>query len=118
MAEFYDVNVLDAALREAGIPIDGCSSDGRIDYQAEATAVQKEQGAQILAEYDPDVALWGEVRKERNQLLRDSDWTAVTDSALSAGEQANWGDYRQGLRDLPQIFLDAEAVEWPDAPDA
>ena len=118
MAEFYNVNVLDAALREVGIPIDGCASDGRIDFRAEATAVQKEQGAQILADYDPDVALWGEVRKERNQLLRDSDWIAVTDSVLSAEEQADWGDYRQELRDIPQTFSDdPESVVWPEIPE-
>ena len=50
-------------------------------------------------------------------LLRDSDWTAVTDSALGGAEQTAWAEYRQELRDIPQTYDDAESVVWPDAPE-
>ena len=115
MAEFYDVNVLDAALREAGIPIDGCSSDGRIDYQAEATAVQKQQGAQILAEYDPDVALWIEVRNKRDALLAASDHVLMPDYPME--DRSAWESYRQELRDIPQAYSDIEEIAWPEDPE-
>lgn len=48
---------LDAALRAAGIPIDGCASDGRIDFRAEATDEQRQAAALIRAaqpEHNPD----------------------------------------------------------------
>ena len=48
MAEI-DATTLDRALRAAGIPIDGVSCDGRIDFQAEATTEQQEAAATLLA---------------------------------------------------------------------
>ena len=60
---------------------------------------------------------WIDARTERDQLLRDSDWTAVTDTALSEADQTDWEDYRQDLRDIPQTYsADVESVVWPDAP--
>jgi hypothetical protein len=59
---------------------------------------------------------WIDARTERDQLLRDSDWTAVTDTALSEADQTDWEDYRQALRDIPQTYDDADDVVWPDAP--
>mgnify|MGYP003133204913 CR=1 FL=1 len=116
MAEFYDVNVLDAALREAGIPIDGCASDGRIDYRAEATAAQKKKGAKILADYDPDVALWGDVRKERNTKLRSSDPAMLSDYPISEADKTAMADYRATLRDIPQAFDSPTDVIFPTSP--
>ncbi len=60
---------------------------------------------------------WRVVRGNRDDLLRDSDWTAVTDSALGGAEQTAWAEYRQELRDIPQTYDDAESVVWPDAPE-
>lgn len=40
-------------LQQAGIPIDGCASDGRIDFKKEATDVQKELAKKILANHNP-----------------------------------------------------------------
>ena len=62
---------------------------------------------------------WSIVRGKRDDLLRKSDWTAVTDSALGEADQTDWGDYRQALRDVPQTFSDdPENVVWPEAPEA
>ena len=64
-----------------------------------------------------DDRAWAAVRDKRNQLLRDSDWTAVTDSALGGAEQIDWEEHRQDLRDIPQTYsADVESVVWPDAP--
>ena len=75
-----------------------------------------------LDSYDHDQFVddraWATVRAKRNQLLRDSDWTAVTDSALGGADQSDWEDYRQALRDIPQTYsADVESVVWPDAPE-
>jgi len=60
---------------------------------------------------------WSIVRGKRDGLLRDSDWTAVTDTALSEADQTDWEDYRQELRDIPQTYDDAESVVWPNTPE-
>ena len=44
-----DATQLDAALRAAGVPIDGCSSEGRVDFQGSATAAQRQQAEAIIA---------------------------------------------------------------------
>ena len=62
---------------------------------------------------------WSIVRGKRDGLLRKSDWTAVTDTALSEADQTDWEDYRQALRDIPQTYSDdPENVVWPEAPEA
>ena len=47
-------------------------------------------------------------RLERNQLLKDSDWTQLSDKGgLSDSKVTEWATYRQSLRDLPT------ASGWP-----
>jgi hypothetical protein len=41
-------------LTRAGIPIEGCAEDGRIDFLPEATQEQRGLAAQILAAHNPD----------------------------------------------------------------
>jgi len=43
-----------------------------------------------------------EMRRSRNDLLKDSDWTQLPDVPLSVQEKAEWAVYRQALRDVPQ----------------
>lgn len=42
-----------------------------------------------------------ELRRIRNALLRDSDWTQFNDSPMSEEQKQAWAVYRQALRDLP-----------------
>jgi len=71
-------------------------------------------GADIIDEGDHDVS-WEQVRRERNQALASSDWTAMKDRTMSQA----WKDYRQALRDLPQDHAVAnDAVDsWPQPPE-
>ena len=59
---------------------------------------------------------WEEVRRQRDQALADTDWTAVKDRTMSQA----WKDYRTALRDLPQENDTANdaADAFPEAPDA
>ena len=41
------------------------------------------------------------LRKQRNALLAESDWTQTADNALSSDKKTEWETYRQALRDLP-----------------
>ena len=55
-----------------------------------------------------DNSVANEKRAERNQLLKDSDWTQLADKAgLADSKVTEWTTYRQSLRDLPT------ASGWP-----
>jgi len=54
-----------------------------------------------------------EVRTQRNALLKDSDWTQVSDAPV---DQSAWADYRQALRDLPEQEGFPQEVVWPQIP--
>jgi|TARA_Y100000289_G_C3848889_1_gene112457 hypothetical protein len=63
-------------------------------------------------------------RDYRNMLLRQSDWTVMTDSPISESKQSEWKKYRQALRDLtktanPKLIgarLDLSSVTFPEKP--
>ena len=54
-----------------------------------------------------------DLRRRRNQLLTESDWTQSRDVFLSNDEE--WKNYRQQLRDLPKN-TDPMNPEWPTKP--
>ena len=70
----------------------------------------------------------GQLRKTRNQMLTDSDWTVMPDSPLSDSKKNEWKTYRQALRDLtktakpkvintgPSMLLDPSSVTFPEKP--
>ena len=57
-----------------------------------------------------------QIRGQRNQLLKDCDWTQISDSTA---DKAAWATYRQALRDLPSsITTDPRTfTNWPHNPD-
>lgn len=56
-----------------------------------------------------------EMKAERANRLRASDWTQMADAPLSVAAKLLWATYRQALRDLPGLsgFPD---VPWPTPP--
>lgn len=54
-----------------------------------------------------------EIRKLRNDLLKDSDWTQVLDAPINKDE---WATYRQQLRDIPLQQGFPFSVVWPTEP--
>lgn len=54
------------------------------------------------------------VREQRNQKLKDSDWTQVADAPV---DQAAWAAYRQALRDIPSQQGFPWEVQWPTQPE-
>jgi hypothetical protein len=60
----YNVQKLMVELESAGIPVEGCSSDGRIDFLAAATDAQRTLAAQILAAHDPLTPLQSEIDRQ------------------------------------------------------
>ena len=44
------------------------------------------------------------VRRQRDGMLRGSDWTQIGDAALGDHTAEEWAPYRQALRDVPQTY--------------
>ena len=84
----------------------------RVELTAEELA---EKQAQDQAwESGKEDRAWEDLRKERNKLLVESDWTQVIDAAV---DQLAWATYRQALRDLPENTADVFNPVWPTKPE-
>lgn len=53
------------------------------------------------------------VRRQRNEKLKESDWTQVEDSPV---DKQVWADYRQQLRDVPTQAGFPWTIDWPVEP--
>jgi hypothetical protein len=60
------------------------------------------------------VDLWEEFRKERNRRLQESDWTQCLDVRMI--NDSEWKEYRENLRNLPQITTNPKKPNWPIQP--
>lgn len=67
--------------------------------------------AEAIAAKDADQAK--SVREQRNQKLKDSDWTQLIDAPV---DRQAWVVYRQELRDITSQAGFPWEVTWPDAP--
>lgn len=52
------------------------------------------------------------IRKQRDRLLAECDWTQIPDNQLSPAEREAWQKYRQALRDFPATCNPYNS-EWP-----
>ena len=55
---------------------------------------------------------WDRVRKERNELLAETDFYALSDVPMSS----DMTTYRKALRDVPASVENSEDVVWPEKP--
>lgn len=53
------------------------------------------------------------VRSSRNERLKESDWTQITDATA---DKAAWATYRQALRDISSQAGFPWIITWPDTP--
>lgn len=73
-------------------------------------------GALVDIEPADDIDLIRQIRLDRNLLLAKTDWTQLPDAPV---DKQAWAEYRQALRDLPETgILSADAVQWPQPPEA
>ena len=85
-----------------------------VDRPATATEPAKtavEQEAEYKAQKDAEQAK--NMREQRNQKLKDSDWSQVADAPV---DKTVWATYRQALRDVPKQAGFPWDINWPDAP--
>ena len=95
-------------------------------YAYETEEERQEWGLPELAEMTPEEVeahlnppvdpeqLADKARVQRAALLRESDWTQVSDAPV---DQQAWADYRQALRDVPEQPGFPENINWPVAPE-
>lgn len=57
-----------------------------------------------------------EIRNKRDELLKETDWTQMEDTALTKENQEIYKEYRQKLRDIPEQSLFPYQVEFPAIP--
>ena len=62
------------------------------------------------ADYDAAAA---EIRAERDKRIAATDWTVLGDAKTA---KADWREYRQALRDVPEQAGFPYAVQWPTRP--
>ena len=60
---------------------------------------------------------WKKIRKERNQLLGESDYMILADAPVDETQKQEWTTYRQVLRDIPQDYDSPDEVVYPDKPE-
>lgn len=84
------------------------------------TFITRDQTQEEIEEENNEILQnkWNDVRRQRNELLSESDRYALIDvwNSLSEEKQQEWSTYRQQLRDLPQNYNDPDAVVFPTVP--
>jgi hypothetical protein len=78
--------------------------------------ITEEEYNEAIAEFEVFDG-WVKVRKQRNQLLKDSDYIMVSDAPITTEKKEEWETYRQVLRDIPQDYDSPDEVVYPDKPE-
>lgn len=77
---------------------------------------EQAKGEAELVPYVPPTPTWEQIRAERDQLLKESDWTQFPDAQPKPSKIA-WLTYRQNLRDITVNFSSPSNVVWPTKPE-
>lgn len=89
-----------------------------VPFTAEEEAARDaEEAAWEAGAFDRAMA---DLRTKRNNLLSSSDWTAVSDTALTSAKKTEWQTYRTNLRNLTDGLStvdDVNGVSFPAQPD-
>lgn len=79
----------------------GAKLEAILEEEALDPAVRNLRGA-----IEKKEGLFEDLRRERDILLNQSDWTQTSDSPLTDTKKAEWAVYRTTLRNFPATFLD------------
>jgi hypothetical protein len=89
----------------AGIPTDPANRDYR-EY------LEWLDAGNTPTPYTPPAPTAESIRSQRNTLLAETDWMALSDNTLTP----EWAAYRQALRDITEQAGFPENVTWPTQP--
>lgn len=85
-----------------------------IDLETGEITEREPTAEEIQALLDANIEMtWQVIRSKRDRLLKESDWTVLSDTPTNT---AAWKTYRQALRDLPSTTNDPHQVVWPTPP--
>lgn len=59
---------------------------------------------------------WELICHQRNQLLKESDWTQIEDYEFNLNNKEEWLQYRESLRNLPENQENPYDITWPQKP--
>jgi hypothetical protein len=110
MKTYFNYNNDIIILENLWIPKDSTNS-----YYQQFLEEQK-RGEAELVPFVPPAPTWEEIRVQRDQLLKESDWTVLPDANPKPNKEV-WSVYRQILREIPQKFTTPESVVWPTKPE-
>ena len=82
---------------------------GPVFTDGETTAAEQEAAYKAMK----DAEQAANVRNQRTEKLKDSDWTQIADSTA---DKTAWATYRQALRDITDQAGFPWTITWPDAP--
>ena len=82
---------------------------GPIFTDGETTAAEQEAAYKAMKDAEQAV----NVRRQRTELLKDSDWTQIADSTA---DKTAWAAYRQALRDITSQAGFPWTIDWPEQP--
>ena len=85
-----------------------------VDENGNVVKPMEDNEAEYRQRVDERVA--GNVRNDRFGKLKESDWTQMADSPLTAEKKAEWATYRQALRDISSAEGFPHNVTWPTEP--
>jgi len=89
----------------------------RVQFTAEEEAARTaEETAWTNGAFDRAIA---DLRAKRNQDLKDSDWTQLSDTTLTADQKTAWRTFRTELRNITDGLTtvdDVNGVDYPDKP--
>ena len=77
---------------------------------------QVEAGELVIEPYTPPPVTAEQVRAERDQKLKQSDWMTIRQAETGEAIPQEWLDYRQALRDITTQDGFPENVVWPTEP--
>lgn len=107
-----------------GIPYFKCKSEDNVNdfYVQDRKLYRKPASPDSSFVWDIETNKWVDpydkeerlalLRKKRNQMLRDSDWTQLADVDLTPEKILEWKEYRRRLKDITKL----DAVVWPKEP--
>ena len=71
-------------------------------------------GKAMLVPFVPPAPTWKDIRYNRNQILKESDWVVLSDTNIPNKQE--WLVYRQTLRDITTLYSETSSIVWPQAP--
>lgn len=108
ISTFTDEEILDAGytgpyVRPEHDPND--LRDGMLSWDSE--------NLEYVVTHFEDHMFMTELRRQRNRVLQDTDWTQMSDSPLTEEEKLKWANFRQALRDFPSTVVDPRNSSLP-----